>query len=197
MRATAATTISPVFGEAFGWVGRHRDREAQAVYVAEARAFRSSEMLTARPGLDALRADTEAIMSSLWWYAHLGLRKCFVRANETGARGSSCTVSYGYIVDIRYADDAERYTVTHELAHAANAIVFHRPDWHGPNFRAWHVAFVAAAFGDEWGETLAASYRQAGLVIGPAPQILDHSIGRTPVAWKRRRPRNTAVSPNE
>ena len=186
-----------MFGGAFGRGTWRGDHEAQAVYAAEARAFGGSEMLTARPGLDALRADTEAIMSSLWWYAHLGLRKCFVHANERGARGSSCTVSYGYIIDIRYEDDAERYAVTHELAHAASAIVFHRPDWHGPNFRAWHVAFVAAAFGDEWGETLAASYRQAGLIIGPAPQILDHSFGRTPVAWKGRRPRNTAVSPNE
>ena len=156
--------------------------------MAEHRAFDGSEMLTARPGFDALRADTEAIMSSLWWYAHLGLRKCFVHPNERGTRGSSCTVSCGCIIDIRYEDDAERYTVTHELAHAANAIAYRRPDYHGPTFRAWHVALVAAAFGDEWGSRLTESYRDGGLAIGPAPQVLDFSSGRTPVVWPGRRP---------
>ena len=177
---------SPVLAEIFGW--RRRDTETTAVYMAEEQAFRGSEMLTARPGLDALRADTEAIMSSLWWYAHLGLRKWFVHPTERGSRGSSCTVSYGYIIDIRYADDAERFTVTHELAHAANAITYRRPDRHGPIFRAWHVALVAAAFGEEWGLRLTDSYRQAELAIGPAPQVLDFSSGRTPVVWPTRRP---------
>jgi hypothetical protein len=150
--------------------GQRRDPDAAAVHVAETTAFADS-FLAATPGFAALAEDTHAIMDSLWWSIHFGTRRCFVEPLEKGMPNQShCSVFGQFIIQIRYQPNEHRYAVTHELAHAANAIMHRRPDDHGPQFRAWYIELVEAAFGDDWAHRLAESFADAQLTIGTLPE---------------------------
>jgi SprT-like family len=144
---------------------QHKDPDRLIAYAAENAAFEDTR-LAERPGAEALCAATVAVMDSLWWWSTFGPRRCGVEPAQRPTHDSCCFSLAAAVIEIRYAPTATRFTIAHELAHAATVISSGtRNRGHGQTWRRWYITITDVAFGSEWAVMLTDAFRDANLIL--------------------------------
>lgn len=143
---------------------RH-DVDQQPSCAAEDAAFGGTALEWA-PGAEALCGEARSFMESMWWTSTFGTRRCGVEPVQrpTALVRSQCIVIWSGVIELRFHEQATRFTVFHELAHAAIAITRQpRRGGHGHEWRTWYLTMISAAYGAGWAERLADSFAASGL----------------------------------
>lgn len=135
------------------------NREDQAVYDAQAEAFRDTP-LDDRLSEESLRLMALEAVDTWWWKLRTAepVKVGYGNPRMTwGGLGGRSGVRFN-------ARGASRFVVPHELAHTLTHRL-HRDRKHGPVYRGEYVFVVSAMFGNHYGELLRKVFEQFALPV--------------------------------
>lgn len=151
-------------------MSRTPDVDMQKVYDAEELAFLGTPLEDLQQE-SSIAAAYRTLLDAPWWkWGHVEVRPA--RADMVSHQGKADHFSV-----ITSAGRANRYVVSHELAH----LVAKRQgtcDRHGPHFRTAHLFTVGAAYGIQYADLLAQAYEDYRLPVFSTPAELG--IPHTP-----------------